>query len=82
MADVVWTLTKSFALKIMSLLSDDGAEARLKSELRVYHANPTAANRNTALATLDALSESVQVNLKIQLGGESKGAKRPDIETS
>ena len=80
MADVTWTLTKSFALQIVSLLSDDGAEARLKSDLMNYHRDPTPANHTTALAGLDALSESAQVNLKIQLGGESAGAKSPDIE--
>ena len=79
MADVSWTLTKSFALQIMALLSDDGADARLKSELRNYHSKPTPANHTTALATLDALSESEQFNLKRQLGGESAGAKSPDI---
>ena len=82
MADVTWTLTKSFALQIMELLADDGAEARLKSELRVYHDDPTSGNHTTALATLDALSESRQFELKRQLGGESVGAKSPDIETS
>ena len=82
MADVVWLLTKSFALKIMNLLSDSGAEARLKSELRNYHDDPTSANHTTALATLDALSESEQFNLKRQLGGESAGKLSPDVETS
>lgn len=79
MADVTWTLTKSFALQIMNLLPDSGAEARLKSELRNYHDDPTSANHSTALATLDALSESRQFELKRQLGGESAGKKSPDI---
>ncbi len=79
MAAVVWTLTKSFALKIVSLLPDSGSEARLKSDLMNYFRNPTSANHTTAVATLDALSESRQFELKRQLGGESAGKKSPDI---
>lgn len=75
----ILTLTKSWSLKIMGELADEGQEGRAKGTVLRYFNDPTAAKHALASTALADLGDTRLTEIKNQLGNLGRGKQTPDV---